>query len=86
MLANAWHSKRTKERRWHCAIPQFICGVCLLERGDLTPEALYIPVPLGEEVAKRLHLIARARNLCLELARAFKVVGAAWPAQQPPHL
>ena len=29
MLANAWHSKRTKERRWHCALPVLVCGVCM---------------------------------------------------------
>ena len=29
MLSNAWHSKRTGERRWHCAAPLLIAGACL---------------------------------------------------------
>ena len=27
--ANGWHSDRTKERRWHAAVPVFACGVAL---------------------------------------------------------
>src|SRR6266481_7310319 len=26
---NGWHSDRTRERRWHAAIPVFLCGVAL---------------------------------------------------------
>ena len=26
---NGWHSDRTQERRWHAAIPVFVCGVAL---------------------------------------------------------
>lgn len=26
---NSWHSDRTRERRWHAAIPVFICGLAL---------------------------------------------------------
>ena len=26
---NGWHSDRTRERRWHAAIPVFVCGVAL---------------------------------------------------------
>jgi nitrate/nitrite transporter NarK len=28
--ANGWHSDRTCERRWHAAVPIFLCGVTLL--------------------------------------------------------
>ena len=27
--ANGWHSDRTRERRWHSAMPVFVCGVAL---------------------------------------------------------
>jgi MFS transporter, ACS family, tartrate transporter len=30
MQANGWHSDIFREHRWHTAIPQFLCGVCLL--------------------------------------------------------
>jgi ACS family tartrate transporter-like MFS transporter len=26
---NGWHSDRTRERRWHAAIPVFVCGLAL---------------------------------------------------------
>jgi ACS family tartrate transporter-like MFS transporter len=26
---NGWHSDRTRERRWHAAIPVFVCGAAL---------------------------------------------------------
>src|SRR5215470_17060908 len=26
---NGWHSDRTGERRWHSAMPVFVCGICL---------------------------------------------------------
>jgi ACS family tartrate transporter-like MFS transporter len=26
---NGWHSDRTRERRWHAAIPVFVCGIAL---------------------------------------------------------
>src|SRR5260370_42008823 len=26
---NGWHSDRTQERRWHAAIPVFVCGLAL---------------------------------------------------------
>jgi nitrate/nitrite transporter NarK len=26
---NGWHSDKTQERRWHAAIPVFVCGVAL---------------------------------------------------------
>jgi ACS family tartrate transporter-like MFS transporter len=29
MLWNGWHSDRTKERRWHTAVPLFVGGACL---------------------------------------------------------
>jgi len=36
---NGWHSDRTRERRWHAAIPVFVCGFALalavLYRGNL---------------------------------------------------
>jgi len=36
---NGWHSDRTKERRWHAAVPVFVCGLALalavLYRGNL---------------------------------------------------
>ena len=37
---NGWHSDRTRERRWHAAIPVFVCGLALavavLYRSNLT--------------------------------------------------
>ncbi len=30
MLANGWHSDRTGERRWHTALPLFLCGGAFL--------------------------------------------------------
>lgn len=36
---NGWHSDRTRERRWHAAMPVFVCGAALtfavLSRGNL---------------------------------------------------
>jgi MFS transporter, ACS family, tartrate transporter len=36
---NGWHSDRTRERRWHAAVPVFVCGLALgfavLFRGNL---------------------------------------------------
>ena len=36
---NGWHSDRTRERRWHAAVPVFVCGLALafavLYRGNL---------------------------------------------------
>jgi nitrate/nitrite transporter NarK len=26
---NGWHSDRTRERRWHAAVPVFVCGLAL---------------------------------------------------------
>ena len=30
MLINGWHSDRSRERRWHCAVPMFIATAALL--------------------------------------------------------
>jgi sugar phosphate permease len=30
MLINGWHSDKTRERRWHSAVPQFIAAIALL--------------------------------------------------------
>jgi len=66
MLINAWHSKRTSERRWHCAVPVLVCGVCLA----LTPLA-----------ARRSTSLAMLL-LCLATSGAFCTYGPffSWPA------
>ena len=30
MLLNGWHSDKTRERRWHAALPLYVCGTALL--------------------------------------------------------
>jgi ACS family tartrate transporter-like MFS transporter len=37
MLINGWHSDKTKERRWHSAVPQFIAAMALLALIILPP-------------------------------------------------
>jgi len=43
MLAGAWHSDRTGERRWHAALPRWIAGVAL---AWLALEAAGVPLAL----------------------------------------
>ena len=43
MLANARHSRRASERRWHCAAPLLVCAVALA----LTPLAARLSAPLA---------------------------------------
>ena len=66
MLTNAWHSKRTSERRWHCAIPLVVCGVSLA----LAP------------VAARYSTVLALVLLCSATSGAFCTYGPffSWPA------
>ena len=66
MLTNAWHSKRTSERRWHCAIPLLVCGVSL----GLAP------------LAARLSTAVALLLLCAATSGAFCTYGPffSWPA------
>jgi ACS family tartrate transporter-like MFS transporter len=48
---NGWHSDRTRERRWHAAVPVFVCGLALgfavLFRGNLALSLMLFVVAGG---------------------------------------
>jgi ACS family tartrate transporter-like MFS transporter len=57
MLANGWHSDRSREHRWHTAIPMFLCSLCLLALLTLHPNTLSSAILLGLANASTLAFV-----------------------------